>query len=131
VGLKHFQNAFRVAPAFMQVLVNTLIISFMKIVLFFPLPIVFALMLNEVRTSFLRKLFQSTTYLPHFLSWVVSGGYGSPFSSPSSGGANQLRGLFGLPPRDYMTDKSAIGGYSSPRRPGGAWAGTRSSIWRR
>jgi putative aldouronate transport system permease protein len=107
VGLKHFKMLFA-SPAFMQVLVNTLIISFMKIVLFFPLPIVFALMLNEVRTSFLRKFIQSTTYLPHFLSWVVIAGIWIAFLSPSSGGANQLRGLFGLPPRDYMTDKSAI-----------------------
>ncbi len=50
----------------MQVLANTHIISFMKIVLFFPLPIIFALLLNEVRSSFLRKFIQSTTYLPHF-----------------------------------------------------------------
>ncbi|GAB6277564.1 MAG: sugar ABC transporter permease [Rectinema sp.] len=107
VGLKHFKMLFA-SPAFLQVLVNTLIISFMKIVLFFPLPIIFALMLNEVRTSFLRKFIQSTTYLPHFLSWVVIAGIWIAFLSPSSGGVNQLRGIFGLPPRDYMTDKSAI-----------------------
>lgn len=107
VGLKHFRMLFQ-SPAFIQVLVNTLIISFMKIVLYFPLPIVFALMLNEVRASILRKFIQSTTYLPHFLSWVVIAGIWIAFLSPSSGGANELRGLFGLPPRDYMTDKSAI-----------------------
>ena len=107
VGLKHFKMLFA-SPAFLQVLVNTLIISFMKIVLFFPLPIMFALMLNEVRNSLLRKFIQSTTYLPHFLSWVVIAGIWIAFLSPSSGGINQLRGIFGLPPRDYMTDKSAI-----------------------
>ncbi|MEN6500449.1 MAG: ABC transporter permease subunit [Rectinema sp.] len=107
VGLKHFKMLFA-SPAFLQVLVNTLIISFMKIVLFFPLPIIFALMLNEVRNSLLRKFIQSTTYLPHFLSWVVIAGIWIAFLSPSSGGINQLRGIFGLPPLDYMTDKSAI-----------------------
>jgi len=107
VGLKHFKMLFA-SPAFVQVLVNTLIISFMKIVLFFPLPIAFALMLNEVRASVLRKFIQSTTYLPHFLSWVVIAGIWIAFLSPSGGGANQLRSIFGLPPRDYMTDKSAI-----------------------
>ncbi|HEY9055296.1 MAG TPA: ABC transporter permease subunit [Rectinemataceae bacterium] len=107
VGLKHFRALFA-SPSFMQVLANTLIISFMKIVLFFPLPIIFALMLNEIRSSFLRKFIQSTTYLPHFLSWVVIAGIWIAFLSPSTGGMNQLRGLLGLPALDYMTDKGSI-----------------------
>ena len=107
VGLKHFKTLFA-SPSFMQVIVNTLIISFMKIILFFPLPIAFALMLNELRSSFLRKFVQSTTYLPHFLSWVVIAGVWISFLSPSTGGMNQLRGWFGLPALDYMTDKGAI-----------------------
>lgn len=107
VGFKHFRALFS-SPSFMQVLANTLIISFMKIVLFFPLPIVFAIMLNEVRNSFLRKYLQSTTYLPHFLSWVVIAGIWISFLSPSSGGMNQLRQMFGLPALDYLTDKSSI-----------------------
>ncbi len=107
VGLKHFRALFS-SPSFMQVLANTLIISFMKIVLFFPLPIVFAIMLNEVRNSFLRKYLQSTTYLPHFLSWVVIAGIWISFLSPSSGGMNQLRQMFGLSALDYLTDKSSI-----------------------
>lgn len=107
VGLKHFRILFS-SPAFFQVLRNTLIISFMKIVLYFPLPIIFALMLNEVRSAFIRKFIQSTTYLPHFLSWVVIAGIWIAFLSPTNGGFNQIRGFFGLPPHDYMTDKSAI-----------------------
>ena len=107
VGLKHFRILFS-SPAFFQVLRNTLIISFMKIVLYFPLPIIFALMLNEVRSAFLRKFIQSTTYLPHFLSWVVIAGIWIAFLSPANGGFNQLREIFGLPSHDYMTDKSAI-----------------------
>ena len=107
VGLKHFRILFS-SPAFFQVLRNTLIISFMKIILYFPLPIIFALMLNEVRSAFIRKFIQSTTYLPHFLSWVVIAGIWIAFLSPTNGGFNQLRGFFGLPPHDYMTDKSAI-----------------------
>lgn len=107
VGFKHFKILFS-SPAFLQVLRNTLIISFMKIVLFFPLPIIFALMLNEIRSSILRKFIQSTTYLPHFLSWVVIAGIWVAFLSPTNGGLNQLRELFGLAPKDYMTDKGAI-----------------------
>jgi putative aldouronate transport system permease protein len=107
VGLKHFRLLF-MSPAFLQVLRNTLIISFMKIILYFPLPIVFALMLNEIRSSFLRKFVQSTTYLPHFLSWVVIAGIWIAFLSPTNGGFNQIRQILGLSPHDYMTDKSAI-----------------------
>ena len=107
VGLKHFRILFS-SPVFLQVMRNTLIISFMKIVLFFPLPIIFALMLNEVRSSILRKFIQSTTYLPHFLSWVVIAGIWIAFLSPTNGGLNQLLGLFNIPPRDFMTDKGAI-----------------------
>lgn len=107
VGLKHFKLLFS-SPSFMNVLRNTLIISAMKIILFFPLPILFALMLNELRSVFLRKFVQATAYLPHFLSWVVIAGVWIAFLSPSTGGANQARGLIGLPPIDYMTSKSAI-----------------------
>jgi putative aldouronate transport system permease protein len=107
VGLKHFKLLFS-SPSFFGVLRNTLIISSMKIILFFPLPIAFALMLNELRSVFLRKFIQATAYLPHFLSWVVIAGVWISFLSPSTGGANQARGLVGLPPVDYMTSKSAI-----------------------
>lgn len=107
VGFKHFKLLFS-SPAFLQVLANTLIISFMKIVLFFPLPIIFALLLNEIRSSFIRKFVQSTTYLPHFLSWVVIAGIWIAFLSPGTGGMNQIRGWFGLAPLDYMTDKGSI-----------------------
>lgn len=107
VGLKHFRILFS-SPAFLQVMRNTLIISFMKIVLFFPFPIIFALMLNEIRSSILRKFIQSTTYLPHFLSWVVIAGIWIAFLSPNNGGLNQLLSLFNIPPRDFMTDKGAI-----------------------
>lgn len=106
-GLKHFRILFS-SPAFASVLANTLILSSMKIILFFPLPIAFALMVNEVRAKVFRKLVQSVAYLPHFLSWVVIAGIWISFLSPSTGGANQIRGLFGLAPVDYMTSKAHI-----------------------
>jgi len=107
VGLKHFRALFS-SPSFLDVLRNTLIISAMKIVLFFPLPIAFALAINELRSRLLRKFIQATAYLPHFLSWVVIAGVWISFLSPLSGGANLLRGLVGLPPLDFMTDKGSI-----------------------
>lgn len=107
VGLKHFRTLFS-SPGFATVIANTLILSTMKIVLFFPLPIVFALMVNEVRSSVLRKFVQSVAYLPHFLSWVVIAGVWIAFLSPTAGGANELRRLLGLPVLDYMTSKELI-----------------------
>jgi putative aldouronate transport system permease protein len=107
VGLKHFRELFA-SPAFLQVLRNTLILSAMKIILYFPFPVIFALLINEVRLSLVRKFVQFITYLPHFLSWVVIAGVWISFLSPSSGGFNELRGFFGIKPIDYMTDKGSI-----------------------
>jgi putative aldouronate transport system permease protein len=107
VGFKHFKTLFS-SPSFLQVLRNTLIISSMKIILFFPLPILFALMVNELRSVILRKFVQATAYLPHFLSWVVIAGVWIAFLSPSTGGANKLRGLAGMKSLDFMTDKGSI-----------------------
>ena len=67
VGLKHFELLFS-STIFWQVLANTLIISAMKIVFVFPVPIIVALLLNEVRGTGTRKFIQSAIYLPHFLS---------------------------------------------------------------
>lgn len=107
VGMKHFSLLFS-SPSFFGVLQNTLIISTMKIVLFFPLPILFALAMNELRSLGLRKFVQATAYLPHFLSWVVIAGIWIAFLSPSTGGANQVLRLFGIPPVDFMTSKNWI-----------------------
>ena len=53
---------------------NTLGISFLKLLIGFPLPILFALLMNEIRNATLKKSVQTISYLPHFLSWVVLGG---------------------------------------------------------
>jgi len=107
VGLKHFITLFS-SPAFSSVIVNTLILSSMKVILYFPLPVVFSLLVNELRAGMTRKLVQGISYLPHFLSWVVIAGVWIAFLSPSTGGANQLRGLVGLAPVDFMTSKAHI-----------------------
>ena len=118
VGLKHFQTLFA-SPVFYTVLANTLIISTMKIIFVFPVPIVVALLLNEVRSGSLRKFMQSAIYLPHFLSWVVIAGIFIAILSPSDGAVNQITGLFGAKPISFMTD----GGWSR-------WMLVFSEIWR-
>ncbi|MFZ4617634.1 MAG: hypothetical protein ACOYM2_15740 [Rectinemataceae bacterium] len=107
VGLKHFVILFS-SPGFFTVLTNTLILSTMKIILFFPLPLVFALMVNELRAMALRRFVQSVAYLPHFLSWVVIAGVWIAFLSPTTGGANQILALAGQKPVDFMTSKDHI-----------------------
>lgn len=106
VGLKYFKMIFS-SSAFAQILVNTLIISFMKYVLLFPFFVIFALLLNEVRNGLFRKYVQVVSYLPHFLSWVVIAGIWISALS-LSGSVNQFLGFFGRSPVDYMTDRNSI-----------------------
>jgi putative aldouronate transport system permease protein len=107
VGTKHFVQLFA-SPAFAQVLWNTLIISAMKIAFVFPLPILLALLINEVRNPRFRQSVQSVIYLPHFLSWVVIAGIFIGALSPADGVVNDLRDAIGLDRRSYMTDSGAI-----------------------
>lgn len=106
VGMKHFQKLFS-TPLFLQIFKNTLIISAMKIFLFFPLPIIFALILNEFRAGPFRKGVQVISYLPHFLSWVVIAGIWFEFLAPS-GVVNSILGIFGHESVDFLTDKNTI-----------------------
>lgn len=73
VGLEHFRE-FLDDEILVSVIKNTLGISFFKLLIGFPLPIIFALFLNEIRSIKFKKFVQTISYLPHFLSWVVLGG---------------------------------------------------------
>lgn len=107
VGLKHFKVLFS-SPAFVNVLKNTIIISSMKVLFFFPVPIVLSLLVTEIRQSGFRKYVQSVVYLPHFLSWVVIAGIWINLLSPSGGFVNQIMSFFGVPSVDFMTSKQHI-----------------------
>ena len=72
-GLKWFSKFFH-DPSFFQVMKNTLGISLLKLVFAFTAPIIFALMLNEIRNLKFKRVVQTLSYLPHFLSWVILGG---------------------------------------------------------
>ena len=106
-GLKYFEMIFK-SPAFLDILGNTLIISFMKFVLLFPFFVLFAILLNELRVAGFRKYVQVVSYLPHFLSWVVIAGIWIAALSPSSGLVNHILGIFNIPAIDFMTDKTKI-----------------------
>lgn len=72
-GMAHFQKIFN-RPEFMRALRNTMVISVLKIEIVFPLPIIFAIMINELRSIRYQKMLQTVVYLPHFLSWAVVAG---------------------------------------------------------
>ncbi|MDQ0110699.1 ABC transporter permease [Paenibacillus harenae] len=70
VGFEHFERLFS-EPDFLIILSNTLILFAMNLLFFFPIPIILALMLNEVRHSFFKRFVQTVVYIPHFMSWVI------------------------------------------------------------
>lgn len=102
VGLDHFHKVFA-DPNFYRVLNNTLLISLYKIVFAFPIPIIFALLLSEITRERFKKLVQTISYLPHFMSWVILAGiFISIFSL--NGPVNAIVKLFGADPVLFMAD---------------------------
>ncbi|WP_371807195.1 ABC transporter permease [Halalkalibacter krulwichiae] len=70
VGFQHFERLFT-SPEFWMIFRNTLVLFALQILVFFPIPIIIALMLNEVRNQMFKKSVQTLIYIPHFMSWVV------------------------------------------------------------
>ncbi|MCL6458613.1 MAG: ABC transporter permease subunit [Gorillibacterium sp.] len=104
VGLKHFQALFMFEDS-VQVIWNTLIIAALKIVCGLAVPIVFALLLNEVRRDKIKRSIQTLVYLPHFLSWVILGGILIDLLSVKGGLVNRaLSGAFGTSPIFFLGD---------------------------
>lgn len=93
VGFKHFEAFFN-APQFWQIMRNTIAISLLKFFIGFPAPIILALMLNEVRNLVFKRVVQTITYLPYFMSWVVVGSLVMSLLSTENGSVNiLLRGI--------------------------------------
>ncbi|WP_343045135.1 ABC transporter permease [Paenibacillus lemnae] len=83
-GLIHFKEFFT-DPNFVSVVRNTLAINGLNLLIGFPAPIIFALLLNEITTSKFKRFVQTISYLPHFVSWVVFGGLIITILSPTNG----------------------------------------------
>jgi putative aldouronate transport system permease protein len=103
-GLENFKYLFMLGDS-VQVIINTLVIAVGKMVLNLVVPLVFALLLNELRLRTFKKVVQTIVYLPHFISWVVLAsvvlnifGY--------QGVINSITGFFGADPKVWMTDAS-------------------------
>ena len=103
VGFKYFIQFFK-SEYFGRLIKNTLGISLYSIIVGFPIPIILALLINEVRGKFFKRSVQTVVYLPHFISAVVVVSILSALLSPSSGLINQLITAFGGTPIHFMAE---------------------------
>lgn len=103
IGLDNFRYVMSL-PNFKNVLWNTVYISIMKIILGLVIPIIFAILINEVKNSALKRSVQTAIYLPHFLSWVILGGVFIDILSPSGGLVNGIIKLFVGKPIFFLGD---------------------------
>lgn len=103
VGFRYFEEFFT-APYFWRLLKNTLLLSFYSLVWGFPAPVLFALLLNEVRHKLYKRLVQTVSYLPHFISIVVIAGMVVSFTGLREGIVNQALVLFGMEPINFMAE---------------------------
>ena len=103
IGLDNFRYIFNM-PNIWNVIRNTVFIAVMKIIANLIVPIIFALLLNEVRKNAFKRTIQTIIYFPHFLSWVILGGILIDVLSPTSGIVNEFIGLFGIKPIYFLGD---------------------------
>lgn len=101
VGFDHFRRFFS-AYNFKLLLTNTIGISVYSILAGFPIPIIFALLLNYIKNNYLKKTVQMVSYAPYFISTVVMCGMITIFLGSDTGIFNIIRGFFGLDPVDFL-----------------------------
>ncbi len=107
VGFKFFNQFFN-SYQFTRTIMNTVIISIYSIAVTFPLPILFALFINQMRVNRFRRAFQTITYMPHFISTVVLAGLILILLSPGSGLIGNIYKLFGAAAPNLMGDANAF-----------------------
>jgi putative aldouronate transport system permease protein len=103
VGLENFRYVLNM-PDTLQVLYNTFYISFMKVVAGIIIPVIFALLLNEIQKISYKRILQTIIYFPHFLSWVILSGVLIDILSPSTGIIGRLFTAIGLKPIFFLGD---------------------------
>lgn len=103
VGLDNFRSIFE-STDLPRVIKNTLGISALGFCLGFPLPIILAVFINEMSSIKLKKFIQTTSYLPHFISWIVVSGIMYEILDINTGAVNKLIGIFGGSSVDFLAD---------------------------
>ena len=109
VGLKHFREIFA-SPQFLHTLRNSLIISLLKIVIVFPIPIALAIIMSEMRNRLFKKTLQITMYLPYFLSWATIAGIFAAVLSKNTGLYNNVREALGFERMEYIANDATFRG---------------------
>jgi putative aldouronate transport system permease protein len=104
VGLENFERFFT-DRAFTQLFANTLTLSLLNLVFNFPMPILFALLLNEVRNRYFKRIVQTVTYLPHFISWVVVAGLSYVMFTTEGGIVNEAIKALGFSPVNFLSSE--------------------------
>ncbi|OAD88825.1 ABC transporter, permease protein [Clostridiales bacterium KLE1615] len=107
VGLKHFENFFH-AYYFKRLLANTLLLNVYNLLWSFPVPIILAILLNQIKGPKIKRFIQTSIYVPYFISTVVLAGMLYIFLSPTSGIFNILRQALGMKAVDFMSDAKAF-----------------------
>ncbi len=102
VGLENFRLMFT-APDFGRLVFNTVWINILKLVFGFPAPIILALLLNEVQKQVFKRTFQTISYLPYFVSWIVVSGIMYTLLNYNFGIVNGLLKSFGMEPVQWYT----------------------------
>lgn len=107
VGLKNFENFFH-AYYFKRLLANTLLLNVYNLLWSFPVPIILAILLNQIKGPRIKRFIQTSIYVPYFISTVVLAGMLYIFLSPTSGILNVLREALGMKAVDFMSDAKAF-----------------------
>ncbi len=103
VGFKHFKEIF-IEPQFLRALRNTIILSVLKIVFCFPVPIIMSLFLNEIKIKRIRNSIQYMIYLPNFISWVIIGEIVRIVFATGDGLINNAIVQFGGTRKEFLTN---------------------------
>ncbi len=103
VGLQNFKDFF-MGPSFWTILRNTLVISLLNLAIAFPLSIIFALLLNEMNVLWVKKLTQTVSYMPYFISIVVLCGLVTEFCSSRGFITNLMVSVFHIPRENLLTN---------------------------
>ena len=105
VGFRYFED-FLADPNFWNIIRNTVVISLSKLTFNFPAPIILALMLNAItRHNRFKRVIQTVSYLPYFVSWIVVAALIQKFFSPTTGMLNDIRISMGLDPIYYLAQR--------------------------
>lgn len=102
VGLANFRSVLS-TPDMLRILRNTLAISLLGFAFGFPLPIVLAILISELRSTRFKRFVQTTSYLPHFISWVIVAGLAFEMFNSENGAVNNLLVALGMPKVEFLT----------------------------